>query len=126
MNLTFGEYVRQKRLERHLTLRSFAKLTGLSGTFVSGMENSEKKAPSAEVLKTMAMVLKLTKEEMDKLSELATKTKESQGLTLDALQENLVIKIALRSVRNIGATDEEWKDFMRRLKANRDWGDADG
>lgn len=34
-----------------VTLRAFAKQIGISATFVSGMENNEKAAPSGEVLK---------------------------------------------------------------------------
>ncbi len=56
MDITFGEYVRQKRLERKITLRTFAKQVGISATFISGMESNEKSAPSGEVLKSIAEV----------------------------------------------------------------------
>ena len=122
MEVTFGEYVRQKRLERKITLRTFAKQVGISATFISGMENNEKSAPSDEVLKNIAEILHLDKEETDKLYDLAVKTKASKPLPLDiaeTVRENAVVRIALRVAKDLDATDEEWEDFMRRLKENR-------
>jgi len=122
MEVTFGEYVRQKRLERKITLRTFAKQVGISATFISGMENNEKSAPSDEVLKNIAEILHLDKEETDKLYDLAVQTKASKPLPLDiaeTVRENAVVRIALRVAKDLDATDEEWEDFMRRLKENR-------
>lgn len=77
MEVTFGAYVRQKRLERKITLRTFAKQVGISATFISGMENNEKSAPSDEVLKNIAEILHLDKEETDKLYDLAVQTRNN-------------------------------------------------
>jgi transcriptional regulator with XRE-family HTH domain len=122
MDITFGEYVRQKRLERKITLRTFAKQVGISATFISGMENNEKSAPSGEVLKSIAEVLVLDRDETDRLYDLAAQTKTSNPLPLDiaeTVRENAVVRIALRVAKDLDATDEEWEDFMRRLKENR-------
>ena len=122
MEVTFGAYVRQKRLERKITLRTFAKQVGISATFISGMENNEKSAPSDEVLKNIAEILHLDKEETDKLYDLAVQTKAWKPVPLDiaeTVRENAVVRIALRVAKDLDATDEEWEDFMRRLKENR-------
>lgn len=122
MDITFGEYVRQKRLDRKITLRSFAKQVGISATFISGMENNEKSAPSDEVLKNIAEILQLDKGETDKLYDLAVQTKASNPLPVDiaeTVRENAVVRIALRVAKDLDATDEEWEDFMRRLKETR-------
>lgn len=122
MDITFGEYARQKRLERKITLRSFAKQVGRSATFISGMENNEKSALSGEVLKSIAEVLVLDRDETDRLYDLAAQTKTSNPLPLDiaeTVRENAVVRIALRVAKDLDATDEEWEDFMRRLKENR-------
>ena len=122
MDIAFGEYVRQKPLERKMTLRAFAKEVGISATFISGMENNEKSAPSDEVLKSISEVLTLDKGEMDRLYDLAAQTKASNPLPLDiaeTVRENAVVRIALRVAKDLDATDEEWEDFMRRLKENR-------
>lgn len=122
MDITFGEYVRQKRLDRKITLRSFAKQVGISATFISGMENNDKSAPSDEVLKNIAEILQLDKGETDKLYDLAVQTKASNPLPLDiaeTVRENAVVRIALRVAKDLDATDEEWEDFMRRLKETR-------
>ena len=86
------------------------------------MENNEKSAPSDEVLKSISEVLTLDKGEMDRLYDLAAQTKASNPLPLDiaeTVRENAVVRIALRVAKDLDATDEEWEDFMRRLKENR-------
>ena len=103
MDIAFGEYVRQKRLERKMTLRAFAKEVGISATFISGMENNEKSAPSDEVLKSISEVLTLDKGEMDRLYDLAAQTKASNPLPLDiaeTVREN-VRMIAVKNVEDV-------------------------
>ena len=110
MEATFGEYVRQKRLERKVTLRAFAKQVGISATFISGMENNEKAAPSGEVLKGIVEVLVLDKDETDRLYDLAAQTKTSNPLPLDiaeTVHENAIVRIALRVAKDLDTTDEE-------------------
>ena len=75
-----------------------------------------------QVLKNIAEILQLDKGETDKLYDLAVQTKASNPLPLDiaeTVRENAVVRIALRVAKDLDATDEEWEDFMRRLKETR-------
>ena len=86
---------------------------------MSCIENNEKIAPTIEILKNMSNVLELTGEDVDKLYDLAAETKVTNPIPLDiteTIQDNPTIKIALRVAKNFDATDEEWADFMKRLK----------
>lgn len=47
--MNFGEYLRVKRIERNLTLRSFSSLIKKVPSTVSGIENGDKVAPSDAV-----------------------------------------------------------------------------
>lgn len=119
MNITFGEYVKQKRLSKRITLRAFAGLVEISPTYISCMENNEKTAPSSKILKNIEQVLELEKEELDIFYDLAAKSMATDTIPLDiveTIQGNPTIKIALRVAKNFDATDEEWADFMQRLK----------
>ena len=122
MNITFGEYVRYKRIDKKITLRAFAKQINVSPTYISCIENNEKAAPTIEILKNIVKVLDLEGEDKDTLYDLAAKTKVTNPLPLDiseTIQKNPTIKIALRVSKNFEATDEEWADFIKRLKEKR-------
>lgn len=51
---TFGEYLRELRLARGLTLRETGRITGLSNSFISMIENGERQATSVKTLSKLA------------------------------------------------------------------------
>lgn len=119
VNQTFGEFLREKRLERKLVLRKLATEIRVSPSLLSDIENGEKNAPSDEILKGITNVLEMNKEETEKLYDLAAETKNGLQVPVDikeSVMSNNTIKIALRVAKDFDATDEEWEDFMRRLK----------
>lgn len=124
--MTFGEYVRQKRIERKITLRKFAEIIGKSPTLISAIENGDKTAPSDEVLRTIVLKLELNQEETEILYDLAAATKTNNPIPADiteTIKNSNTVKLALRVAKNLDATDEEWADFMRRLQEKRNKGD---
>ena len=52
--MTFGENIRQWRLEKKIGLRRFAKIIGLSPTFISKMERGTGALPGEEAICRMA------------------------------------------------------------------------
>lgn len=63
--MSFGEFVRQRRDERDLSLREFAKKIDCSPAFVSDVELG-RRYPSDEVLAMIAKVLGTTIDELKK------------------------------------------------------------
>lgn len=55
--MTFGSFVRTKRLEKGYTVRKFCERIDISQTFVSRMERDEIGAPSEEKIRGMAEAL---------------------------------------------------------------------
>ena len=55
--MTFGEYLREKRVQKGLSLRRFAELVELSPTYISQVENGVQSPPTADRAKVMAVVL---------------------------------------------------------------------
>lgn len=41
--MTFGEYLKQKRLDKEITLRGFAKLVDISPVYLCDLEKAEKR-----------------------------------------------------------------------------------
>ena len=122
--MTFGEYLKQKRLDKEITLRGFAKLVDISPVYLCDLEKGRKAAPSMEVMQKMVSKLALNKEESERFYDLAALEQTAKNPTpkdLNAfLKDNRVIVSALRTAKDLDATDEEWQDFIDKLRKSRE------
>ena len=122
--MTFGEYLKQKRLDKEITLRGFAKLVDISPVYLCDLEKGRKAAPSMEVMQKMVSKLALNKEESERFYDLAAleqTAKHPIPKDLNAfLKDNRVIVSALRTAKDLDATDEEWQDFIDKLRKSRE------
>lgn len=122
--MTFGEYLKQKRLDKEITLRGFAKLVDISPVYLCDLEKGRKAAPSMEVMHKMVSKLALNKEESERFYDLAALEQTAKNpipKDLNAfLKDNRVIVSALRTAKDLDATDEEWQDFIDKLRKSRE------
>ena len=122
--MTFGEYLKQKRLDKEITLRGFAKLVDISPVYLCDLEKGRKAAPSMEVRQKMVSKLALNKEESERFYDLAALEQTAKNpipKDLNAfLKDNRVIVSALRTAKDLDATDEEWQDFIDKLRKSRE------
>ena len=122
--MTFGEYLKQKRLDKEITLRGFAKLVDISPVYLCDLEKGRKAAPSMEVMQKMVSKLALNKEESERFYDLAALEQTAKNpipKDLNAfLKDNDVIVSALRTAKDLDATDEEWQDFIDKLRKSRE------
>lgn len=122
--MTFGEYLKQKRLDKEITLRGFAKLVDISPVYLCDLEKGKKAAPSMEVMQKMVSKLALNKEESERFYDLAALEQTAKNpipKDLNAfLKDNHVIVSALRTAKDLDATDEEWQDFIDKLRKSRE------
>ena len=122
--MTFGEYLKQKRLDKEITLRGFAKLVDISPVYLCDLEKGRKAAPSLEVMQKMVSKLALNKEESERFYDLAALEQTAKNpipKDLNAfLKDNRVIVSALRTAKDLDATDEEWLDFIDKLRKSRE------
>ena len=122
--MTFGEYLKQKRLDKEITLRGFAKLVDISPVYLCDLEKGRKAAPSMEVMQKMVSKLALNKEESERFYDLAALEQTAKNpipKDLNAfLKDNRVIVSALRTAKDLAATDEEWQDFIDKLRKSRE------
>ena len=91
MEQTFGGFVRQRRSSMGITLRGLAARLGLSPVYMSNIETDRKPAPTQEYLEKLAQELHLNVDERD------------------------IVRAALRTAKEVDATDEEWQAFIDRL-----------
>ena len=122
--MTFGEYLKQKRLDKEITLRGFAKLVDISPVYLCDLEKGRKAAPSMEVMQKMVSKLALNKEESERFYDLAALEQTAKNpipKDMNAfLKDNHVIVSALRTAKDLDATDEEWQDFIDKLRKSRE------
>ena len=117
MEETFGKFIREKRLERGLTLRGLAARLDLSPVYMSNIETDRRAAPTQEHLDRLAAELSLSKEERERMLDLAAKSK-TQRVSADLpdyIMERDIVRAALRTAKEVDATDEEWQEFIDRL-----------
>ncbi len=66
--LSFGQVLRERRIECGYSLRKFAGLVGVSPTYVSQVEQGNVDAPTAERVKRMAELLEANADEWTALA----------------------------------------------------------
>ncbi len=124
MKNTFGNFIRQKRTEKQISLRYFSKLCGISAVYESNIENGARNAPSHDILIKMARVLVLSDDEKELMFELAAQTKALPALASDLvsyIDENDNAHLALRAANRCKANDEDWQMFIDYLSEKYDY-----
>ncbi len=119
--MQFGEYVKKKRIEKGITLRSFSELVGIAPSYMSDIEKAKRNAPTQEYLDKICEILELNNEERDELYDLAAKSKDTIAADLTQyVSENPNLRVALRKAKNFNMKDEEWiKVIEKIIKENR-------
>lgn len=117
----FGTFIRKKRMELdpYISLRKLAELLNISPVYMSNIETGRDSAPKDEVLVNLARILKLDKKEQEYMYDLAAESKKYIAIPSDLpeyITTNEYAKIALRVAKDVDATDEEWRDFIEKLK----------
>mgnify|MGYP000304366564 CR=1 FL=1 len=120
--ITFGEFLNQKRKSRNISLRRFAEQAGISPVYMCNMEKDRNPAPSEEVLNHMVKLLLLTEEETALFFDLAAKSKKLPSVSQDLpgyIMDRDIVRVALRTAKDVDATDEEWQEFISMLETRR-------
>ena len=120
MNIkTFGQYLQTKRKERKITMRKFAEAVDLSPVYMSYIENNVRPAPTQDQLDKMIEVLRLDKSETETFLDLAANTRTTPTVSSDLpeyIMQRDIVRVALRTAKEADATDEEWLEFINKLK----------
>ncbi len=114
MKNTFGEFIKQKRIESNISLRAFSDLIDISPEYLSKIENNLRAAPSKNVIEKIATQLILNDLENETLFELAAESKPYASLALDLVEyikENEMIYKTLRIAKRYNIKNEEWQEI---------------
>lgn len=118
MEELFGVFISNKRKEKQMSLRGFARMLGISPVYLSCIERGERAAPTYNILKKIAQVFMLNEEERELMYDLAAKSKKSVSLASDLLiyvNENKTVHKALRLAKKCEADEKDWQTFIDSL-----------
>lgn len=113
---TFGQYLRQRRMQKQFTLREFARQVGVSPTYLSHVEQDIADPPTAERVRTIARLLD---ENPDELIAMAGRMPED----LPELIQNRAAEMPelLREASGLSPDQlQKVRDQIRRLKEQRE------
>lgn len=122
MSITFGEFIKGRRQNNGVSLRRFAEQLNISPVYLCNMEKDRNPAPKDDVLSRMAQMLVLNDEDTRLLYDLAAKSKSNPTVSKDLpeyIMDRDIVRVALRTAKDVDATDEEWQAFIEMLETRR-------
>ena len=116
----FGDYIAQKRLEKNFSLRKMADMVGLYAPYWSDIEKNRKNPPSLDKLELIASILGLPEDEKTVMLDLAGNGRNTVGPDIpEYIKENDYVAAALRTARDLGASQDDWEKFVADLKKRK-------
>lgn len=115
---TFGEKLTSLRKSRRMSLRALATQLGVSAPYLSDVENGRNGPLTIERLERVKEILNLTDDEYADLNDAAAEWKQD-SIAPDLpkyLSSNPKARMALRTARDLDATDQDWLEFIQHLK----------
>ena len=123
MNTTyqnFGDFLQKKRTEKEITLRKMAEMIGITAPYLTDIEKDRRNHPEMEKLETIARILNLSDEEKAIMFDLAGKKRNSVAPDLpEYIMERDYVSAALRTARDLDASEQEWLNFVEDLKKRK-------
>lgn len=109
--------MKEKRKERHFTVKILARLIGKSNSYISQLENGVRLAPKMDILNKISDALVLNEYEKRVFYDLAEKSRKtlSDDLT-EYINSHDEVKEAIRVSLNQEVPKEEWDQFLNGLK----------
>jgi|LAHS01.1.fsa_nt_gb transcriptional regulator with XRE-family HTH domain len=123
--LTFGEYLKAKRLERHKTLCETARKIGVTPQYYSDVEKDRRTVLAADKLEAVAGFLFLDAGESGMLYDLAAAARRNRAdiaVPQDFagyIVDNGFVAEALRVARDSDAGEKEWQQFIQTLREKK-------
>lgn len=119
--ITFGGFVRDKRIENNITLRKLAGELDIVPAYMSDIENGHRYPPAKDKIEKIAEVLHLSQEETNLLFDLAAGNKKnavSPDLA-DYIMSSEKCRQALRLARDVNAGDKMWDKIISLLESQK-------
>lgn len=124
-NMTFGQYIRKKRLEspQELTLREISQKLDMSLSMYSDIEKNRRTPSDNFDYEKLAAILSLDATEKALMYDLAARRKRTVPSDIEDVmmysESGNYARMALRMTNEGTANEEDWKTFIRNLEARK-------
>lgn len=113
--ITFGLYIRQKRIDNGISLRKMAELMDYSATYWSDIENGRRNPPNVEKLEQICEQFALSSEDKDKLYDLAGDFVQVPPPDLTDYLLDPSVRRALRTAKKHNIPADTWQKFEQSI-----------
>ncbi|MCL2159507.1 MAG: helix-turn-helix domain-containing protein [Oscillospiraceae bacterium] len=121
--MSFGDFIRQKRLEREKLQADIAKALDISISFVSEMERRQRLPFGPFKLEKFADYLNLTDEEKAQMYDIASREHNEVPADIAGtlMYEDVgnMARFALREFKAGNLEEEDWKQLIRKAEENK-------
>ena len=116
----FGEFLQKKREAKQITLRKMAEMLKMSAPYLSDIEKGRRNPPEMDKLDLIAQILLLSDEERTVMLDLAGKMRNTVAPDLpEYIMERDYVSAALRTARDLDASEADWLRFVEELKQRK-------
>lgn len=117
---TFGQCIRKRREELHLSIRQLALKVSMSPMYLSDIEKGNRNAPTGlnskkDYLAALVRELKLGDDEIDAFYQMAAVKNDRYKNIKEYFDQNPKARLAFNTASQIDVPDEEWQKFIDRL-----------
>ena len=114
---TFGSFMRVKREEQGMSLRSLARKLEVTATYISDIEIGNRPAPRSR-LQDISDILCLDKNDESIFFDLAAITCCNLYEDINPyISQNKTVRIALRRARDMGLPDSWWQEVITQINS---------
>ena len=119
MSNEFGAFLQQKRKALGISQRVFAKMVGISYSYISSIETGKRPAPSRDILIKMESELKLKHKEKELFEHLAAKSRAVPTVSpkiANYVNNNDCVLQALSFAEKNNIEEHYWQEFLDKIK----------
>ena len=114
---TFGSYIRDLRINNNIGQRELAKKIGVAASYLNDIEKNKRKAPRADLIKKLSVILKA---DFNLLNDLAANSKKSLAPDIvDFIEKNPKVISLLRAAKNSDLSDEEIISIEKKINNSK-------
>jgi transcriptional regulator with XRE-family HTH domain len=119
MSNKFGAFLQQKRKALGISQRVFAKMIGISYSYISSLETGKRPAPSQDILIKMEETLRLKHKEKELFENLAAKSRVIPTVSpkiANYVNNNDCVLQTLSFAESNNIEEREWQEFLNKIK----------
>lgn len=119
--MTFGEFLKEKRIAKGLNLREMAKRLVIAPAYLSDIEKGKRNSPAPDKMKKIIELLELSQEEVDELNDLAAMERKNSVAPdiSEYIMANDSVRVALRKAREMNLGDKEWFHIIENMEKEK-------